>query len=897
MSAPATSTVPLASAGLVTERARSLVSRGSARMLLLRSEPRWDGPPSIAVDGTTVQIRPGRSQLAVLTDYTDLPDDEYLVVLTDRNEQDLGSAVMLRAAGQTIERPDDWSAVASMVGAHTIDPALRKQGQWAAGALLEHRPRSGWPQVTTGVLTADAAFGNLLAELLGELLPARWDASRLTEVLHGASARAVWAATDEDLRKHLTRWAGDALGPQTVFVLAAAASTQVSVVAIGLAMDVLWPAQPPAQIEADRISARTRIERYVGGRPVESLHARALALDARDTLERMLDADDPDHANVLRQAEALLGDLGWPDGALLSSVLPAGRSARSEVLAQAIQGFLAGRGTDAVEEGLRDVLAHRLSRHEGREVEAARMATRLVRWLESEPADTSATLGDSLHLQVDDGGWADRALASIWTGSALAPVAHAYRRLAERVQAIRAKRDFTAAQQLAAVTATDEPTPAVVLLENLLKEVVHPLTKATRVLLIVLDGMSTRVATEIAQGAMEAGWTELIPAASSTRAAGLAVLPTMTTFSRTSLLSGELRAGTQATEKSRFPKVIEGPIFHKDDLRPAGGDLVAQVVGTAIDDRATTVVGVVLNTIDDSLAKDDPDGTRWNLDRVQHLRALLNRATLAGRTVILTADHGHVVERGGEYRATAGADTRWRPVSTGAAATDEIEVRGRRVLAAGGEAVLAVTVGLRYGAKAAGYHGGGSLAEITVPIIVLDRSNRPQIGGWKIAPSQTPSWWNEPAVKHRYESVVEERTDKTRRRRPREEAPGQGSFDLILAQPLPVDGTAALSSVVDQLLDSDVYARQRKRAGRGALGDDVVRTLLTTLADRGGRAHRETLAGLVGSSLPAVESTLAALRRLLNVEGYAVLSDDADGVTVVLDEALLRDQFELGGQR
>ena len=33
------------------------------------------------------------------------------------------------------------------------------------------------------------------------------------------------------------------------------------------------------------------------------------------------------------------------------------------------------------------------------------------------------------------------------------------------------------------------------------------------------------------------------------------------------------------------------------------------------------------------------------------------------------------------------------------------------------------------------------------------------------------------------------------------------------------------------------------------------------------------------------------VQRLLNVEGYPVLRVDADGATVILDEALLREQF------
>ena len=38
------------------------------------------------------------------------------------------------------------------------------------------------------------------------------------------------------------------------------------------------------------------------------------------------------------------------------------------------------------------------------------------------------------------------------------------------------------------------------------------------------------------------------------------------------------------------------------------------------------------------------------------------------------------------------------------------------------------------------------------------------------------------------------------------------------------------------------------------------------------------------------------MKRLLNVDGYEVLTLDGDGVTYRLDEALLREQFGLGGR-
>lgn len=50
-------------------------------------------------------------------------------------------------------------------------------------------------------------------------------------------------------------------------------------------------------------------------------------------------------------------------------------------------------------------------------------------------------------------------------------------------------------------------------------------------------------------------------------------------------------------------------------------------------------------------------------------------------------------------------------------------------------------------------------------------------------------------------------------------------------------------------------------------------------------------------SVAELTSELAALRRLLNVEGYQVLTQDSDGVTVVLDIGLMTEQFSLGAVR
>jgi hypothetical protein len=86
-----------------------------------------------------------------------------------------------------------------------------------------------------------------------------------------------------------------------------------------------------------------------------------------------------------------------------------------------------------------------------------------------------------------------------------------------------------------------------------------------------------------------------------------------------------------------------------------GADLGAELE-EALGADGPTVVAVVLNTVDDALVKGrqsiDP---AWRPEDVGGLPQLLDRAAAAGRTVVLTSDHGHVLEHGSEYRPRPGA--------------------------------------------------------------------------------------------------------------------------------------------------------------------------------------------------------------------------------------------------
>ena len=149
-------------------------------------------------------------------------------------------------------------------------------------------------------------------------------------------------------------------------------------------------------------------------------------------------------------------------------------------------------------------------------------------------------------------------------------------------------------------------------------------------LLLVLDGMSAGVGTEVIASVLARtgdGWVEALLAGQSRRAAALAVLPTLTEVSRASLLCGGLRAGGQDVELRGYRRAdhvlgLRGAeLFHKkplDSSRP--GFAVADDVAAAIDDvTGQPLVTCVLNTIDDALDRSDPGGTDWSADAVRHL--------------------------------------------------------------------------------------------------------------------------------------------------------------------------------------------------------------------------------------------------------------------------------------
>lgn len=868
------------SPAMVRQRAADLVN-SDAQILLLRARPEWRHG-DVKLGDTVVRVLPGVSQLAVLDILASLATAERAIVLTDRPAEDLGDAVLSRAYKHGVELPDEWQAVPRLFpGATEVGRDLRCL-DWAATALLDHQPPGGWPRSVEPAITARHAVGSLLAHVLGLRADAQLDGVVLLTALSRRDLRAAWVAVDSQLRGRLIDWAATELGdPAALALQIAQRNEHVTPLAVGLALDVLWPEGGALPTET-QVSARVRVERFVDRKAVSVDGAKAIARLAKAAVLRLEVDNSPELGIALQQAEALLGDLGWGEGAEQSAVLHPGYLARVRALALALT------SGDNVEETLVRVLEHR----DAHASQAPTMAVRLHRWLAT-AEEISTSLGGDLQRQMNDGAWVDAAIGAVWHGSADPVVAEAYQRLLEKVHVRRKQRDKVAASRLDQGNGADGQRAVGV--ERLLAEIVDPWRRLGGALLVVLDGMSSAIATALASEVARLGLVEWVPEPTHARQSVVAALPSLTNISRTSLFCGEIHSGTGEDEKRGLAAAFPGAkLFHKNDLRSEGGASLPGDVTAAIRDTAVPVVGVVINTIDDATHKNDLSAWDWDLRSLDPLRALLEAAISARRAVILTSDHGHIVERDTEALSVSGAESRWRPASTGAAGDGEVLVSGSRVVAPRGEAVLLWRDDAHYGPRHAGYHGGASLAELTIPVLVFQAAAvAAGAAGWEPAAPQVPLWWNDPIGRAASTETPPTFTEQPKKPKKAEAAnQGDGLFELDELPPPP----AARAGLVEAVLASTTYAEQKRMAGRRA-DDRTAEAVLRALVDRGGRAHQDTVAAAAGIPTADVAQVFAAVRRLLNVDGYGVIELDTDGVTLRLDEQLLCEQFEVGGAR
>lgn len=893
-------------------------------------------------DGVSVTVVPCVSALAMREALLSRDPAGWLVVVTDRPEEDLGVGLLAHLAGHKLRTPDPWEAVRQQFAATGLEPSLYAEAtsRPLAHGLLLARPEAGWPPAPAGALTRDHALGSVAREWLG--LPRR--SLDALGVLQWTASPGL-AGRIADLRA----LAGDELTDATVQWICGSAGAAGAplghllrrgeirdALPLGVVLGLLTgpeEAESPSddeQLRTGELSLAKLAHRWDNPTP-EPAALGALGSAATQVISDLVrDRRRADQARqLLTKADQLLDEVGAPELAVHSELLPSGLTARLREVAHHVRAAMTGTGAGAgvdpgratrhtsdIEDAWVAACRHLLADSSGAGAGDPRLgpmngAVRLSRWLAQEAPDPTPSLAGLALRQATTDAWVDAAVNDTHEGVADPELAEALTRVLTTVRDVRDQHDREFAAALARSTRDDEGTPEgylpedgeqVWLLEHLMARVVVPLAKQTPTLLLVMDGMSTGVATEIVHDvlARRQGWQEALLPGASVRGAALAVLPSLTEVSRASLLCGELTTGGQGKEQQGYGALTAAlglgdhpSLFHKkplDTSRP--GFAVADDVAHAIADEDQKLVTCVLNTIDDALDRSDPAGTAWTADAVKHLRPLLDRAFAAGRTVVMTADHGHVVERRvGTTRAykdmTSG---RSRP-ATQPAGDDEVLVTGSRVLP-DGSAVLPVNERLRYGPLKAGYHGGASPAEVVVPVVVLVPGDDPPAGtGLSLAPPQAPAWWDRAPAGEAARVEVEIPTARRPRTASKPAYEGVGLFDQnLVGPPAPAHQPTHTLRLGDAVTGAEVYQAQRAVSGRIALTDDQVTKVLETLSGTPGtRLTTAALASVLAVPSSRARGAVAQLQLLLNVEGYPVLR--TEGAVVILDEPMLREQF------
>jgi len=881
------------------------------RPIGIRAPGRWLGEP-LLVDGDTAFLiaqcdSPLAMRVALKTPPPGGVAHAVRVCITNLDDAAISPDIFARLHKQRLFAIDRWSLVQQQFAAESIDPRLVKH-DWLADAVVEHLGGKRTATAKSGFLDAETLWRELLAATIGlstDLpdLPAllRWS-------LDAAHVRRFRDLPPE-LRGGIEEWLRSRAGDAAEFIFAVADKTdQPDAVPLALVASTL--VDPHNRSQADRSIGK--LEGLWFGRRKVTVDMLARIAGEAAALVRSIMADPLEQRRITMRAEQLLHEVDGVACAASSPILPLGHTQRLAAFAAAVKEFVAGSATDIdrIEEAARQVRIHDQSHRNPADTERIEMALRLVRFLAARrwqriPAESLAAAADHYLAEGSFVDWARSATGRIAASRELSEAMEAVHAAATREQEAAAREFGTL---LAASIASGAYPADVLLVEQVLDEVVVPLATVMPVLLIVLDGMSAAVCRELVFHLTRerSEWLEIVAEGRASARPVLATVPSETKYSRASLLAGRL-ASDGPDESTAFAAhrgltaasgAGKGPALHvKADLSASG---LADVVREEIAGTKRRVVGVIVNAVDDHLAKADQIRVPWAVDTIPVLSALLHDAATAKRAVILISDHGHVLESGTAARVAPGATggERWRPAGGAPTAPDEIALRGSRVLVPGGSLVTSWSESIRYiaGTKR-GYHGGINPQEMVVPTSVLIPSGATEPAGWKAAPESTPSWWDRDGTP----AIVQTASPAPPKK------PAGMLFDIHREEQAGAERSPAAPPTpgvvewVAEVIATDAFAAQKKLAIRGYPGDEMLGRLLATLDARGGKLTTPALARTLGYALIRIPGLLSIAQRIFNVDGYPVISVDSQSDTVHLDKQTLLVQFGLapggGGRR
>ncbi len=873
-----------------------------ARAFAIHAHAAWMGPDHLEVAGEEHKVVSCQSDLHVReallqSDAAQQP----CILLCHFDPAQLADDVLARLAKRRVFHPQASEVLAELFGARVIDPRVLACKPLVE-ALTTKTPQAGYKPVSGGSLDFQTAWLALIETVFEQ----RWEGPSLTGILGWSldeSKLRAFRDLNPALRKAMAEWFVRSRGEAARFMLSALeANAGPELLPLGLLAGLLFQSQcrgtPEAQV------ALGRLERYFDHREIDEPSAVAWASAADEWLQEHAVADRGSVHPLLVGLDRLVDQTRVAALARFSKFSPTGLEMRFDAVGTTLASALKVGGADALKRAvaaLREVETHFLASEHTARIGRIGMALRLLSWLQTpENPASQASLSQLSAFYLKEGGFLDWARDNLRESDPVGSLREAYQEILRQVDSRFGRMEQSFVLSFQRWLADGSPAGVMLPVEDVLGEVVCPAAREHPVLLLVLDGMSVAAFRQLLDDLLRRDWVELSHPRIGLPKPVAAALPSITEVSRWALLAGRLEEDRRSTEKAEFsrnPRVLEllgnqskPQLFTKGDLTATSQLGLAPEVQTAILNRKNRLVAVVVNAVDDLLAAGDQVAVAWEIDTIKPLRELLHAARDAGRVVVLTSDHGHVLDQNSrQLRADVPeAGDRYR-VSGGALAEAEMEFTGRRVDHAMGSAGLVCLTQreFRYQAKKRGYHGGACVQEVVIPLAALRHVGTPVPEGWEDLPPFQPTWWNirQPTS----EAPVFPPRPIAQPPRVAPKPPGElDLFPVVAKVPASVAG-----DWLGALLVSPLYREQMRRATRMPKLQDEIPRLLRALEARGGSMLRAALAQELGLPLFRIDGLVQNAGRILNLDGYDVIGYDRAAETVTLNLELLKSQFGL----
>ncbi len=828
-------------------------------------------------------------------------DNGRIVLLTELQQGDLGHDVVGRLARSRLFTVDHWASLCSLFKAKELDRSICEPA--IAQALIEFAPPDGYPPVSAGLLDAGTAWRAICRHVfeMGEREPDL--VSLLLWASEKGATRFQQVADDicASLLRRLTHNLGDSAASVLSFIDSGAGPDAL---ALSVVCQVVFGQGDDKTLDA----AAARMEQFHGNQPISKTVGRTLGNAAIDAIADLDRQDDPRIAQQhLQRADELLKQFVCEDHAYRNTLSRLSFEQRLRRLGHAITKGVKKPNEKSIAEceaRLDDILDHRLAKL-GRnkdQVLKAEMAVRLVRWLKN-CSQVPSSLAEQASYYIRELSFVDWAREPLCRGEDGADLSAAYQLLDQVVSKRRTEINNAFAKSFADWSAVGTEGPHVLGVEDVLGHVVSKVVEANnRVLLLVLDGMSWAVCDELLEDIRQDHWFEAtLDEAGTPPPPVIGAIPSVTNFSRASLLSGAIAKGDQTLEKKNFEankalvdvcdKRYPPVLFHKKDITDGNRGVISETLSKTILSPSKRVVGVVINAIDDRLNNAQQIIDNWSISRISPLRALLRLARDSGRVVVLASDHGHVWHRADAEHRAHEEGNRWR-ASDGTCQDDEIVLEGSRVMGADNTVIVPWSEQVYYGHQQNGYHGGATPQEMICPLVVLmDKSSA--YSGLSRCEYPKPDWWSAAPVAS--PEIVEPTVTIAV---PKQTGPPT-LFDMELdkeEQEKPTPKPAVTPESADwiaALLASQAYQDQKAMVRRHPVEDHLMQTGLAALDASGGIMTPAAFAKAAGVSTARLDGLVARMQRVLNVDGYEILTFERNENRVELNVAKLKRQFDL----